>query len=42
MLARRLGVDILTIRRWEKDQYQPAKKRIKKLERMFPELLNPA
>jgi DNA-binding XRE family transcriptional regulator len=40
MLARRLGVDILTLRRWEKDQHQPAKTLLRKLERSFPGLMH--
>jgi transcriptional regulator with XRE-family HTH domain len=35
-LAKLLRVDTLTVRRWENDQHQPAKKLLQKLEQMFP------
>lgn len=37
-LAQVLGVDPLTLRRWEKDQYQPTKQLREQLEQMFPAL----
>ena len=39
VLAKALGVDPLTLRRWEHDQYQPAKEFLKKLTQMFPVLI---